>query len=70
MQDIVAGIEAAADYVMKNTGVYEIVNLGNSHPIKLSDLVKAIETILGKQAIIEWQPMQPCDIYTCLPRST
>ena len=61
VQDIVAGIEAAADYVMKNTGVYEIVNLGNSHPIKLSDLVKAIETILDKKAIIEWQPMQPGD---------
>ena len=46
---------------MKNTSVYEIVNLGNSHPIKLTDLVKAIETILQKEAIINWQPMQPGD---------
>jgi UDP-glucuronate 4-epimerase len=61
VQDIVAGIEAAANYVMNNKNVYEIVNLGNSHPIKLTDLVKAIETILQKQAIINWQPMQPGD---------
>jgi len=61
VKDIVAGIASAADYVMDNKGVYEIINLGNSHPVKLNELVKAIEKILGKEAIIQWLPMQPGD---------
>jgi len=61
VQDIVGGIVSAADYVMNNQGVYEIVNLGNSHPVKLMELVNTIENILVKKAIINWQPMQPGD---------
>ena len=61
IKDIVAGIEGAMDYVMQNESVYEVVNLGNSQPVKLIELVGAIETILQKKANIEWLPMQPGD---------
>lgn len=40
----------------------EIFNLGNSSPIKLNRFVSAIESALGKKAIINSLPMQPGDV--------
>jgi len=58
VDDITGGIIAAAH---KLNG-YEILNLGNSDTITLTDLVHGIENTLGKKALIEWQPMQPGDV--------
>jgi UDP-glucuronate 4-epimerase len=41
---------------------YKIYNIGNSKPVKLMDFIKAIETTLGKKAIIDFQPMQAGDV--------
>jgi UDP-glucuronate 4-epimerase len=41
---------------------YRIYNIGNSKPVKLMDFITAIETALGKKAIIKMQPMQPGDV--------
>jgi UDP-glucuronate 4-epimerase len=41
---------------------YRIYNIGNSNPVKLMDFVHAIETNLGKKAIIEYMPMQAGDV--------
>ncbi len=41
---------------------FQIYNIGNSKPVKLMDFIKAIETALGKKAIIEFQPMQAGDV--------
>ena len=37
-------------------------NLGNHTPVPLFELIRAIETVVGKPAIIDYQPMQPGDV--------
>ncbi len=56
--DIVAGILAAIDYGT----TYDVFNLGNSHPIKLLDLVRQLEEVTGKRAQLAFLPMQPGDV--------
>jgi UDP-glucuronate 4-epimerase len=41
---------------------YEILNLGNSNPIKLMDFIHQLENNLEKHAIFEMLPMQPGDV--------
>ncbi|HLO60077.1 MAG TPA: NAD-dependent epimerase [Bacteroidales bacterium] len=41
---------------------YRIFNIGNSNPVKLMDFIHAIETALGRKAIIEYLPMQKGDV--------
>ncbi|MBD80085.1 MAG: epimerase [Crocinitomicaceae bacterium] len=62
IQDIVSGIVSSMDYILENDNCFEIVNIGNNQPVKLKDLIVAIENTLGKQAVIEQQPMQPGDV--------
>jgi len=38
------------------------LNLGNSHPVKLSDLIEELERTIGKKAIRDPQPAQPGDV--------
>jgi UDP-glucuronate 4-epimerase len=42
--------------------MYEIINLGNNNPVKLSELIAGIEKSLNKKAIIEKLPEQPGDV--------
>lgn len=59
VDDIVAGIRAAARY----TGsMYEIFNLGNNRTVSLAELVSALEDILGIPAILDKQPEQLGDV--------
>lgn len=41
---------------------YKVYNIGNNAPVRLMDFVEAIEKELGKQAIKDFQPMQPGDV--------
>ncbi|MCA9249747.1 MAG: GDP-mannose 4,6-dehydratase [Phycisphaerales bacterium] len=41
---------------------YRIYNLGESQPIRLDELIAAIEKALGKQAVINRLPTQPGDV--------
>lgn len=41
---------------------FEVFNLGNSHPVKLRDLVELLEEIIGRRAIRETLPFQPGDV--------
>jgi UDP-glucuronate 4-epimerase len=62
--DIVAGVLAAIDYA-RPEGVgaaFDVFNLGNSHPVRLLDLVDALEDILGRQAIRRHEAFQPGDV--------
>ncbi|WP_205683846.1 nucleotide sugar dehydrogenase [Brevibacillus migulae] len=59
VSDIVAGIRKAMEVEL--TG-YHVFNLGNDQPTKLIDLVRTLERVLGKEAIIEWQPVQVGDV--------
>ncbi len=60
--DIVNGVLGAIRYISSNNGVYETINLGSKTPITLLDLVKTLEKVIGKQAHINWEKMQPGDV--------
>jgi UDP-glucuronate 4-epimerase len=57
--DIVQGIKAAASYTGSQ---YEVINIGAGRTITLSEMIEAIETVVGKSAIIDRQPEQPGDV--------
>ncbi len=46
-----------------STAPYRIYNIGNSSPVRLLDFISAIEKTCGKEAIKEYLPMQPGDVY-------
>jgi len=58
IDDIVEGVKAAIDRVDR----YRIINLGESETTALIDLVRKLESALGKKASINWMPMQPGDV--------
>lgn len=58
INDIVDGIEAAIDRPFQ----CEVINLGNSRPLKLNSLLKTLEKITGKNAKIDNLPLQPGDV--------
>lgn len=57
--DIVNGIVAAINY---DGSKYEAFNLGNSFPVKLIELVRNLEEVIGVKAKIIWAPAQPGDV--------
>ena len=59
IDDIVDGVISALTYDKTN---YEIFNLGNDKTISLSEMIKALELVLGKTAIIERRPEQAGDV--------
>ncbi len=42
---------------------YRVYNIGNSSPVKLMDFIEAIEKACGREAVKEYLPMQPGDVY-------
>jgi UDP-glucuronate 4-epimerase len=62
IDDIVKGILSSLNYLEANSNVYEIINLGNNKPVKLNDMVKAIEKTLNQKAILNRLPMQEGDV--------
>lgn len=62
IDDIVDGIVRSIDYVSNNNNVYEIINLGNSSPVKLSEMIRIIGEVIGVNPNIKVLPMQPGDV--------
>lgn len=62
IEDIVDGIIKSAKYVENNNNVYEILNLGNSTPVTLKEMINTIAKVLGKEPKINQLPMQPGDV--------
>lgn len=65
IDDIVAGVLAALEYgpPRNNQGVgYEVFNLGDSRPVKLLELVKMLENVTRRKAVLEHHPLQPGDV--------
>jgi UDP-glucuronate 4-epimerase len=58
ISDILDGIVACTQ---REFG-FEIFNLGESQTVKLSELISLIENALGKNAVIDRQPLQPGDV--------
>jgi UDP-glucuronate 4-epimerase len=60
IDDIVSGVVAAIERVP--AGAYEIINLGGTATISLTELVATIEAVVGKAAIVERLPDQAGDV--------
>jgi UDP-glucuronate 4-epimerase len=59
IDDIITGILAAINY---QGSMYEVINLGGSRAIGLLEMVRAIETVAGVKAHLDFQPEQPGDV--------
>jgi UDP-glucuronate 4-epimerase len=64
VDDIVAGIVAAIDYTPRSVdgAPFEVFNLGNSQPVRLTELLELLERVTGKKAIREQKGPQPGDV--------
>ena len=63
VDDIVNGITGAVKLVeTSEQPIYEIINLGNSNPVTISELVNNISDILKLQPIVNFLPAQPGDV--------
>ena len=62
IDDIVDGIIKSCNYVLENENVYEILNLGNSSPVSLKEMIETIGQALEIKPDIEQLPMQPGDV--------
>lgn len=59
IDDIVQGIRSAVDY---QGAKYDVFNLGECQTTALAELIAAIESALGKKAVIDQKPDQPGDM--------
>ena len=66
IDDIVDGIIRSCNYVENNNDVYEILNLGNSSPVSLKEMINTIGQAIGVEPKIKQLPMQPGDLYRTL----
>ena len=62
VDDIVDGIVKSCEYTLNNKGVYEILNIGNSSPTSLKEMINVIGKTLGVEPKIKQLPMQPGDV--------
>ncbi len=60
IDDIVTGVVAAIERIEPKR--YELINLGGTRTISLTDLVSTVERVVGKAAVIDRQPNQPGDV--------
>ena len=59
VDDITAGVRAAMDY---DASMYEVINLGESRTVSLSELISLLEREIGRDAVIDRRPLQPGDV--------
>ena len=58
-----AGVLAALDYEFPPDGtLFDIFNLGNSHPVSLKELIETLERVTGRAAIRDQRELQPGDV--------
>ncbi len=62
VDDIVDGIIKSIKYNFDNDNVYEIINLGNSSPVSLKEMINTIAEVLNVEPQITQLPMQPGDV--------
>lgn len=59
IDDIVDGVLAAVDY---RRTAYEVVNLGGNRTVSLLEMIRAIEHVCGRSALLDFRPDQPGDV--------
>jgi len=61
IDDIVDGIIGALDHVPAH-GEHRVLNIGDSHPVGLMEMIETLENAIGKKAEKIMRPMQPGDV--------
>ena len=59
IDDIVSGVTAAVE---KDLHGYQVINIGNSSPVELRDLIKMVENATGVSLRLQRKPHQPGDV--------
>ena len=62
VSDIVQGLTQGINYLLQHQQVYEIVNLGNHTPVKLSTLIETLAHLLAVPLHLHQLPKQPGDV--------
>lgn len=65
VDDVVTGISLLIDKIPDEKHkhpYYQILNIGNSKPVKLMDFISTLEETIGKKANLQMLPMQPGDV--------
>lgn len=62
IDDIIDGIMKTIEWINKDETQFEIFNLGESKTVSLSSMVKTLEKIIGKKAVINQLPIPPGDV--------
>lgn len=62
IDDIIDGITKSIGYLENHSDVYEIINLGESEVINLSEMLSTIENTLDKTTTKKTLPLQPGDV--------
>ncbi|WP_321294861.1 GDP-mannose 4,6-dehydratase [Marinifilum fragile] len=63
VDDTVDGIVKTCNYLFKNENVFETINLGNSYPITLNQMIEALSKVSEIIPKINRLPMQAGDVY-------
>jgi UDP-glucuronate 4-epimerase len=61
IDDIVDGVVGALDHP-PTPGEHRVLNIGDSHPVGLMDMIHSLERALGQEAEKVMRPMQPGDV--------
>lgn len=61
IDDIVDGIVGALD-LPPPRGEHRLLNIGDSHPIGLMEMIETLESVIGREAVKLMRPMQPGDV--------
>lgn len=64
IDDTVDGIVLALKYLLKHTGVFETINLGNKYPVSLIELISRISEIVQEKIVIDYVKEKPGDVRT------
>lgn len=62
VDDVVSGVLAALSRVRRESGAFDIVNLGSSEPIPLSHMIAMVGEAFGMDPSVDELPMQPGDV--------
>lgn len=62
VEDTVNGIVKASEYLLSNKNIFETINLGNSYPVLLRDMIETIAKTANCNPIINRLPMQAGDV--------
>jgi len=62
IDDVVEAVTAIVERPHPGAGRARLFNVGHGSPVRLMDLVRAVEQALGKTAQVEPAPMQPGDV--------